>query len=93
MLAGMHPYRRVVSEVADDAQAPAEELVLAVVMIALGVMRVAVAFVCREELGAEVTAAALLGAIGVAMAISCRRRRRCCRCCHSADSETGSTLR
>jgi hypothetical protein len=63
----MPPYRSPISQPAEPTEAPGEEWVLALLLVALGAVRVGVALARGEEIAVEVTAAALLGAIGASM--------------------------
>lgn len=71
------PYRESPTP-ADETttRAPGEEWVLAVVLVLLGAVRVVVALATGEELAADATIAALLGAIGCVLLAQLVRRTR-----------------
>ena len=61
----MHPYRSEPSEAPQaPASVPGEEWALAAVLALIGAVRVALALARGEDFEAEVTIAAILGAIG-----------------------------
>ncbi|CAN5915654.1 hypothetical protein BH11MYX3_BH11MYX3_08830 [soil metagenome] len=60
----VHPYRKEPG-IAGEAAAPGEEWLLAVVLVLLGAVRVVIAVVSGETFEADVTIAAIVGAIGM----------------------------
>ncbi len=72
----MSPYRDGPTPADEAPQPPGEEWVLAVVLVLLGAARVLIALVTREEFAADVTVAALLGAIGCVLLAQLARRTR-----------------
>ncbi len=50
---------------AGETSAPGEEWILAVVLVVLGAVRVVVAIISGEDFAADVTLAAIVGAIGM----------------------------
>jgi hypothetical protein len=59
-----HPYRSE-SGTAGEPSAPGEEWILAVVLVLLGAVRVVIAVASGETFEADVTIAAIVGAIGM----------------------------
>ncbi len=72
----MSPYRDLPTPVEEAPQPPGEEWVLAVVLVVLGAARVVIALATHEELAADVTVAALLGALGFVLLAQLARRSR-----------------
>ncbi len=72
----MSPYRDTPHEAEPAHSPPGEEWVLASVLVVLGAVRVIIAIATHEDLAAEVTIAALLGAIGCVLLAQLARRRR-----------------
>jgi hypothetical protein len=70
------PYRDLPTSAEEEPQPPGEEWVLAVVLVVLGAVRVVIALATHEELAADVTIAALLGAIGCVLLAQLARRTR-----------------
>lgn len=64
----MHPYRELATpEVADDPELRRDDRILASVVLAIGGLRVALAVVLGEVFDAEVTVAAAMAGIGIAL--------------------------
>lgn len=76
IVGSLSPYRESPTDAEETPRAPGEEWVLAVVLVLLGVVRVAIALATHEDFAADVTIAALLGAIGCVLLAQLARRSR-----------------
>lgn len=72
----MSPYRDVPTPADEAPQPPGEEWVLAIVLVVIGAARVVLALATHEELAADVTIAALLGALGCVLLAQLARHTR-----------------
>jgi len=69
------PYRESPTPAEESPRAPGEEWVLAVVLAVIGGARVIIALASHEDFAADVTIAALVGAIGCLLLAKLIRKR------------------